>query len=335
MTWLERNWYKKGLTVNFLLLPFSILVFIVTTIKFWLYRWNLLKARANKVPVIVVGNINVGGTGKTPFVEWLVAYLREKGFHPAIVSRGYGAKQDDKYPYPRLLQSVWPASLCGDEPKLLLERCRCPVVIDPNRARAVELASRQPNVNIVISDDGLQHYKMARDIELVIIDARKGVGNGYLLPVGPLREMSSRLKYVDLVIRNSGMNQTEDAEYYLQASRCYHLLNGSELDQKEKSEQKVHLVTGIGNPERFKDTVLDSGFSIASETYFPDHHEFKAQDFKKFDNTQIILMTEKDAIKCKELDLPLNIYVLPIKAKLSNSTVLKIDSMLGKLNRTK
>ncbi|MCL4163510.1 UNVERIFIED_CONTAM: hypothetical protein GTU68_061010, partial [Idotea baltica] len=305
MNWIERGWYNAS-KLNLVLLPLTILFWLLSSTRKLLFILGIKKQIPSPLPVIVVGNISVGGTGKTPFVIYLVELLRKQGFNPAIVSRGYGADQSDETPFPRLVTQELPINLSGDEPKLLYLRTQCPVVIGPDRAQAVQFVKDNTNADIVISDDGLQHYKMARDIEIVLLDAQRMFGNGWLLPVGPLRELPSRLKTVDLTLVNSGS--------YSEASEAYNLVTPTEkLITNHSSNCKVNLISGIGNPQRFYTTVESMGYQVASTRWFADHHHFTVSDFTGFGSDDIVLMTEKDAVKCQAFAQK-NWFVLPISA---------------------
>lgn len=351
MNWIERGWYN-GSKLNFVLLPLTVLFWIVSGVRKWVFKFGITKSISSPLPVIVVGNISVGGTGKTPFVIYLVELLRRQGFEPAIVSRGYGADKSEGVPFPRLVNQELPVGLSGDEPKLLYLRTQCPVVIGSDRAKAVQFVKDNTNANIVISDDGLQHYKMARDIEIVLLDAKRMFGNGWLLPVGPLRELPSRLQSVDLTVVNSGSDSVDNSEkleiqngysqrghsekghsqkeYQLSADIAYNLLTPS---LKLNSKTKVKLVSGIGNPQRFITTVLSMDYQVDSTHWFADHHHFTACDFECFNSEDIILMTEKDAVKCQGF-AQVNWFALPISAVISEHVELKLKDLINGLTRT-
>ncbi|MBU2916515.1 tetraacyldisaccharide 4'-kinase [Psychrosphaera sp. F3M07] len=333
MNWIERGWYSAS-KLNFILLPLTVLFWLLSSVRKWLFKLGLKQTIQSPLPVIVVGNISVGGTGKTPFVIYLVELLRQQGFEPAIVSRGYGADKNDDVPFPRLVTPELPVNLSGDEPKLLSLRTQCPVVIGSDRAQAVQFVKDNTRANIVISDDGLQHYKMARDIEIVLLDAKRMFGNGWLLPVGPLRELPSRLQTVDLTLINSGSETTEEhdqtkteKDYQLSAEIAYNLLTPS---LTLSTNTKVKLVSGIGNPQRFLSTALTMGYQVDNTLWFADHHLFKAQDFERFNPDDIILMTEKDAVKCRAFAQD-NWYVLPISAVISKQVELKLLELINDL----
>ncbi|MEH6825176.1 MAG: tetraacyldisaccharide 4'-kinase [Motiliproteus sp.] len=325
--WLERAWYgnKSPLAP---LRPVE-----------WLYMRIARQRRVDHasgdrpvyrapVPVVVVGNISVGGVGKTPFVLWLLALLRSQGYRPGIISRGYGAKAPC-YPF-----DVGPGSAAaevGDEPLMLVRRSGCPLVIDPVRGRAAAHLLKLHDCDIIISDDGLQHYALARDLEVAIIDAQRGLGNRRCLPVGPLREPPSRLVEVDYVVVNgeapsAGVDGFEVAASHrmLLQPGVLRSLDGSEADLPP---QRVHAVAGIGNPQRFFATLTQLGYEVVPHP-FPDHHTFRAQDLG-FGDSLPLLMTEKDAVKCRAFASH-NRYYLPVDAVLSQAFA---DDLLGRINR--
>ncbi len=197
---LERLWYRKS-GWRWLLAPFALLFAIISGTRRYAYRHRWLKGYCSSLPVIVVGNISVGGNGKTPVVVWLVEQLQARGYRPGVVSRGYGGKAPH---YPYRLDAASTTAQAGDEPVLIARRCGCPVVVAPKRADAVRLLEQSGEVDIIITDDGLQHYALARDIELVVVDGARRFGNACLLPMGPLREPVTRLKRVDAIICNGG-----------------------------------------------------------------------------------------------------------------------------------
>jgi tetraacyldisaccharide 4'-kinase len=264
-----------------------------------LYLWDVLTREVLPVPVIVVGNISVGGAGKTPLVLWLASFLCEAGYRPGIVSRGYGSNATQA----RAVPAHGVAADYGDEPLLLARRSRCPVWIGADRVVAARaLLERHPECNAVISDDGLQHYRLARDIEVAVVDAVRGFGNGLTLPAGPLREPVSRLNNVDAVVYNGAAMQVTP----LAVRTCQMKLDGNEFyNLREPARRvaaahfmhrRVHAVAGIGHPERFFDTLRAMGLVFKPHA-FADHHAYTAQDLA-FDGCDTVLMTEKDAVKC-------------------------------------
>ncbi|WP_430462403.1 tetraacyldisaccharide 4'-kinase [Thalassolituus sp. LLYu03] len=313
---IEKNWYGRVLG-NAWLLPLVPLVWLVVTLK----RRRFLRnpPAASAIPVVVVGNITVGGTGKTPLITYLVARARALGFNPAIVSRGYGGNGQ----YPLLVNDETPVSACGDEPKLLASRLNCPVAVDPQRARAVaELAGK---ADLIFSDDGLQHYAMARQREIVVVDASRGFGNGWLLPAGPLREPVSRIDSVDLVLANG-------RDFRVSATALVNAKTGEVCDLATLNNTTVHAVSGIGNPQRFYDTLTELGARVVAHA-FPDHHAFAEQDFDfPQASAGMVVMTEKDWVKCRSFAQP-DWWYLAVDAQPAAQAAARIDELLLSLKR--
>ena len=317
-SWLDRLWYQ-GHKAFWLLLPVSWLYGVITAARRLLFRIGLKRRYKLDVPVIVVGNISVGGTGKTPFTLLLCQLLRQHGWTPGIVSRGYGAS----ITAPILLTEHSTATQVGDEPLLLAKRSGCPVVVCPNRVAAAQFLLAQTNTDIIISDDGLQHYALARDIEIVLIDGKRGLGNGQLLPAGPLRERSWRLKQAALVLANSQPFALAEGVMQLAVSGTKPLIGQAELTTK-----RVTLVAGIGNPQRFADTAKAAGFSIVGAHFFADHHNFTPADFNAISGP--VLMTEKDAVKCRQFAKP-DWFSLAVEASLDQHSLTKLTTLITEL----
>jgi len=280
------------------------------------------------VPVIVVGNITVGGTGKTPMVSWLVELLREAGYKPGIVSRGYKAKPPS---FPWLVSTRDEPGVAGDEPLMLARRCQCPLVIDPDRSRAARLLLEKTDCDLIISDDGLQHLSLARDIELVILDGARGIGNGRCLPAGPLREPAERLRSVDFVISNGEPRCTLPRTDFIMtlAPQRFHTLAGEQLALSHFEGQTVDAVAGIGNPQRFFDTLSHLDISVNGHA-FADHHTYERQELL-FSPQKPLLTTEKDAVKWQSLDLP-DAAWLEIRAVLPDPFAQALLAKLKELN---
>lgn len=313
---LDYYWYHKHPLVM-LLVPLSWLFCMVGILRRKAYQAHLLKVTRLPVPVIIVGNISVGGTGKTPLVVWLVDFLKQAGYKPAIISRGYGGAAQ-KWPQ-RVLPDSDAASV-GDEAVLLARRCDCPMAVAPNRVAAARMVLENNGCDIIVCDDGLQHYALARDIEIAVIDGMRRFGNGYCLPAGPLREPPGRLDSVDFVVVNG-----EAAEVINnQAQFSMHLhpgalrqVNGDNkiCDLGVFHGQVVHAVAGIGHPARFFQYLKASGIEII-EHAFPDHHPFTVQDLQFGDDASVI-MTEKDAVKCRDFARE-NHWYMPVDAQLDS-----------------
>lgn len=280
------------------------------------------------VPLIVVGNITLGGTGKTPMVIWLVEHLRSRGLRVGVISRGYGGKPPS---FPWRVQPVQddPAQV-GDEPLLIASRCQVPVVIDPDRPRAGQYLLQHAPVDVLISDDGLQHYPMGRTLELVMIDHARGLGNGRCLPEGPLREPASRLDTVDMLVRTGAEKDAEGAfAMRLQATELVNMKTGERVRPADwKAPPRVQAVAGIGNPERFCKTLENYGF-VPQIHAFADHAQYNENSFTAFDHGEPLIMTEKDAVKCAGFARD-NWWYLSVDAKLSAAF---IDALHARLDR--
>ncbi len=277
----------------------SILFGLVAALRRVLYRAGLLRAIRLPVPVIVVGNISVGGTGKTPLVLWLADFLRQQGYHPGIVSRGYGGGTQGAVAVD--IRSD-PAAV-GDEPLLLARKSACPVWVGRDRVAAGKALLRaHTECDVLLSDDGLQHYRLDRDVEIVVVDGERKFGNGLLLPAGPLREGVSRLGSVDAVVVNGGslkaaMRLGNEFEMGLEGGVFYNLRNPElHAGAADFGGKKLHAVAGIGNPQRFFAHLRRLGLAF-EEHAFPDHCAYRSQDLD-YDNADALLMTEKDAVKC-------------------------------------
>lgn len=259
------------------------------------YRVGVFRVQRFSVPVIVIGNITVGGTGKTPLVIWLADHLRQRGLKPGIVSRGYGGRARH---WPQQVRPDSDTATVGDEAVVLATRTGCPMCVGPDRPAAVAALLQHTDVDMVICDDGLQHYALARDLEIAVVDGERRFGNGFLLPAGPLREPVKRLKDVDLVIANG---QADRGEYSMQLFQpVLQSLDGNQqMALADLQGQVVHALAGLGNPERFFDLLRRHGLSLDVRS-FPDHHAFRAVDLV-FDDQRPVLMTEKDAVKCRRL----------------------------------
>jgi tetraacyldisaccharide 4'-kinase len=271
------------------------------------------------VPVIVVGNISIGGTGKTPFTIWLVEQLRAWGWRPGVVSRGYGGRAPR---YPFAVQADSDAAHSGDEPLLIAQRARCPVVVAPDRVAAARMLIDEHGVDIVVSDDGLQHYRLARDLEICVVDGRRGLGNGALLPAGPLREAPSRLAEVDLVIVNGGDWRCADAvSMQLQSASLRRLVDGGTQPLSALRGRRVHAVAGIGDPSRFFAGLVAAGLQVEPHAY-ADHHRYRPQDLA-FGDDATVIMTEKDAVKCASF-ADARMWALPVAAQLAPDGVERV-----------
>ena len=290
------HWQTRG-PLAVLLLPVAALFAAVAAMRRCAYRCKLLRSEEIGVPVIVVGNITAGGTGKTPLALWLTQFLAAQGRHPGIISRGYGATRTD----PRAVPANGRAADYGDEPCLLAQRAGCPVWVGTDRAATARaLRAAHPAVDIIISDDGLQHYRLARDVEIVVIDGARGLGNNWPLPAGPLRDPASRLATVDAVVVNGGDTTNafpQAIAMQLQGDTFRNLHDPQQtVAAAHFRGQQVYAIAGIGNPPRFFAHLKNLGLDCITRE-FPDHHAYTAQDLE-FTGDHPVVMTEKDAVKC-------------------------------------
>jgi len=307
--WLENIWYNKG-KGKWLLLPLSGVYCLLNGIK---RRFDLRKTPFLPCPIIIVGNITVGGTGKTPLVIYLVERLLQQGYKPAIITRGYGGSASS---WPQAVSPESDPQMVGDEAVLMAQRTGVPVYAGPNRVESVNTLLKEHDVDIIVSDDGLQHYKLPRDIRIAVIDYQRQLGNGLCLPAGPLRERKKRLQNCDMIILNGATKNSPQGWLAMQTHGeiLYKLKTGERTNLSEFAGKTVHAVTGIGNPERFYQTLQNAGLTLIRHD-FPDHYSFQADDLA-FNDDLPILMTEKDAVKCKAFATD-KIWFLPIEAKLS------------------
>ena len=300
-------WYRRGL-LPWLLWPVSIVFGIAVALRRILYFLRVLKSVHPGIPVVVVGNLTVGGSGKTPLVIWIAEFLKSKGWVPGIVSRGYGARITE----PRAATVAAEAGEVGDEPILLSRRSGCPVWVGADRVQvAARLRAAHEDVNVLVLDDGLQHYAMRRDIEIAVVDAR-GLGNGFLLPAGPLREPRSRLRSVDAVVSHA--SSTRGYAMRLEGDVLHRMTDARERQPlKAFAGQRVHAVAGIGDPNRFFVHLGKAGLKVVPHP-FPDHHPFTPRDLE-FGDDAPVLLTEKDAVKLRGVARP-GWWVLPVSAQL-------------------
>lgn len=319
--WVERSWYRTspGWTLLFAPLEFLLRKSVAA-------RQKHRKILALSPPVVVVGNISVGGTGKTPCVQALVKWARALGKNPGIISRGYGSKTAE---FPLFVEPSTSVHDAGDEAAMLAQTCLCPVVIDPERARAWRALIDQHDIDLVISDDGLQHYGLPRSVEIAVIDGGRGLGNGHCLPVGPLREPMERLTRVDFILQNGAGNIAVSAatQFTLKPTAWVQVKTGKTmaLDALD-TESTYQAIAAIGNPTRFFNTLHDLGLNVTTTSY-ADHHAFSLADFTDFGSTPV-LMTEKDAIKCRAF-AEQNWWYLKVEAQLPEPFYKRLQQCLG------
>ena len=318
------SWYKKSLWL-YLLYPFSLIFSYLTSRRRKRYLSNKIASYKSEIPIIVVGNLTIGGTGKTPLVKYIVTELKNKGYKPGIVSRGYGGKFKETLK----VSTDTAVKETGDEAQILA-KLDVPFFIDKNRVRAIKKLTKNHDCDVIISDDGLQHYKMGRHIEIIVIDGKRRFGNNLTFPAGPLRESSKRKDTVDFIVNNSG--PTDENEYLMNISptKFVHLKSGKAYSIEDwPMHKQVHAVAGLGNPGRFFDLLDKLGFDIIRHP-FPDHHNFLSSDIFYLDHLPII-MTEKDASKCKDFDNN-KIWYLKIDADVNNKFIDNLDKKLKSIS---
>jgi tetraacyldisaccharide 4'-kinase len=311
-TWFNRVWYGQP-DPPIWLKPASWLYGLIVRLRRAGYAKHWLRRAALSQPVIVVGNLTVGGTGKTPLVCWLVSALQQRGFKPGIVTRGYGGSVSATH----RVQPADRAATVGDEPLLLSRRTAVPVAVGRVRPAAAQLLI-EAGCDVIVSDDGLQHYALERRVELVVVDGERGFGNGWLLPAGPLREARERLAAVTAIVANGGgahsqafAGATPVIAMRLEGDEAVSLSGGTRRALRDFAGAPVHAVAGIGNPQRFFDLLAAHGLSVLPHP-LPDHARLAAQDIR-FGDAFPVLMTEKDAVKCFEFAGPEHWYV-PVSA---------------------
>ena len=325
---IQNSWYNKsGLTA--FLQPLSWLFCLLVQIRRLLYRIKIIRTAKLDVPVIVVGNLTVGGTGKTPLVIEIANLLKKQGYRPGVISRGYGGKART---WPQQVRCDGDPTMVGDEAILIARRTRCPMAVGPDRVASAQALLKYTDCNVIISDDGLQHYTLGRDIEIAVIDGVRRYGNEKCLPAGPLREPIKRLDQVNFKVTNGIAGPDEFAMSYKADKLCRADDPDVTLELSSLKNQTVHAIAGIGNPQRFFDNLKLSGLDII-EHAFPDHYPFKKSDLD-FGEIQPIVITEKDAVKCQRFYLH-NVWYQPIKAILDNQFTEQLLVMLERINGQK
>lgn len=334
-------WQQQSLWL-WLLLPLMLLYWLGHSIHKGLYKFGIKKTYQASVPVIVIGNITVGGSGKTPLLISMVKYLTANDVNVAVISRGYVKNQKNTVQDSQLVTKQSDVSAVGDEPSLIVQETNVPVCVGKNRQQSIEkILETYPDTAYILCDDGLQHYRIKQDKAFVVFDVKRGLGNKMLLPVGFLREWSGRLTKPhaqDVVVEHveSASDASSDYYFHLNAGNIYPLFQ-QKLDvsfDDVAHNRCIHAVTGIGYPIRFQRTLENLGYEVLLHSY-PDHHNFKVDDFihnAKFKNDLPIIMTSKDAVKVARLDLPNSmqqrIWVLPVNATLSDGLTAELDSLI-------
>lgn len=316
---LERSWYRER-GVWLWLIPLSWLFGGLIALRRRAFRSGWFAVTRIDVPVLVVGNITVGGSGKTPLTLALIERLQRRGCRVGVVSRGYGGHSDH---YPCLIDARTTAAEAGDEPVMMARASGAAVAVDPDRPRGARCLVAAAGVDFILADDGLQHYALARDAEIAVTDARRGLGNGWLLPAGPLREPPARLESVDLSLEHG-----PTGDFWLAPDEPRSLIDDRTCALQAFTQEPVHAVAGIGDPERFFDMLRQSGLEVIAHP-MPDHHVFKAADIR-FADDRHVLMTSKDAIKCEGIADHRH-WQVPVTAVLSSDCQARVDVLLDRL----
>lgn len=322
---LNNIWYK-GANVPLRYVLLTSVFSLLSSIRRKLYKVGVLKSHKIKCPVVIVGNITVGGVGKTPFVIWLVNQLQAKGYKVGVVSRGYGGKREHE---PLLVIPQTSAKASGDEALLIAKHTEAPVYVGKNRVKAAKQLLVDYKVDVIISDDGLQHYALNRDLELVLIDAKYGLGNEKLLPSGPLREPRDRLKSVDRVIFKG---KRLDSHYFHYKPLLVYALGDTRKQKKIESfrNQKINALAGIAHPDSFFNMLADQGLAVIKHP-LDDHQNLNATHFK-FNDDYPVFITEKDAVKCEGMNLK-NVWVVVLKLEVKKETAVDILELIeSKIN---
>ena len=322
--WQTRNW------LAWMLYPVSLLFCSIVELRRFCYRQGFIRQVKLDVPVVIVGNITVGGAGKTPATIHLVNECLARGYRPGVISRGYRGQS-----------TVWPRNVypdsdpneVGDEPVLIARQTKCPEVVGPDRVAAGRQLLAENQCDIIFSDDGMQHYRLGRTIEIAVIDAERELGNQFCLPAGPLRERSSRLKSVDFCLYNGVPKNNQVSHYFtLKPKMAVNLLTDEKRLLSAFKKEPVHALAGIGYPPRFFETLREHGLKII-EHPMPDHYHYKKEDLC-FDDNLAVIMTEKDAVKCQAL-ISKNLWYLPVSATLHGDLIEQLMTRIPILGNVK
>lgn len=327
---IQQGWSEPNV-ITYVLLPLSLLYSMIIKLRNVCYKKGLFGVYKAKVPVLIVGNISVGGTGKTPLTMAIVKRARTLGFKPGVISRGYGGQALE---WPQLVMPETSAHYVGDESVLIALTTGCPVVVGPNRGKAIDLLLSEHDCDLIISDDGLQHYALARNAEIVVIDQQRRHLNNFCLPAGPLRETQKRLETVDLVMNhvapversNDDFNSSTENLFRLQHKGLKCVIDHKKMKLPEN--MTVHAVAGIGHPTRFFLQLRALGFHVI-EHAFPDHHRYSSDDFD-FAGDECVIMTAKDAVKCAAFAKP-EWYYLAVEVGLNLTAIENINNLLKQL----
>ncbi|MWN05552.1 tetraacyldisaccharide 4'-kinase [Gilliamella sp. Pas-s95] len=328
---IEKMWYGKN-RLFWLFMPFSLLYGLIAFVRHSLYQLGIFKSWRSPVPIIVIGNLSVGGNGKTPLVVGLIESLKQKGLQVGVVSRGYGGKADS---YPLILDNTTTTEQAGDEPVLIFQRTNVPVAVSPHRAEAVQALLKQYELDVILTDDGLQHYALSRDIEVVVVDGKRLFGNGWWMPAGPMRERKGRLKSVDLIIINGDSvnnlaQQYPNKTYTMQLTPLYAVNLLTKEKKALSSLQNIYAIAGISNPKRFFNMLINMQTDVVKTVSFADHQKFTLPLLNNVASSeQTLLMTEKDAVKCRQFAQK-NWWYLPIDAVIPVEAIDQICLLLAK-----
>ena len=307
--------------MSYLLLPLSGIFYLLVQLRFWLYKVGFFKIYVSEIPVIVVGNITVGGTGKTPIVMAMVKHFESQGKTVGVVSRGYKGNYSDEI---LEVTSATTPQECGDEPALIAQNTNAKIVVAKKRSEAVKHLTKNEKVDVIISDDGLQHYAMGRDIEIAVIDGVNRFGNGFFLPAGPLREPVKRLKSVDMII-NNGASQDGELSCEIKAESFVNIANAESQPLTYFKDKECYAVAGIGDPTKFFKLLADLGVRSKNKA-FVDHHKFVAEDFV-FAKDYPVIMTSKDCVKCRHFATD-QMWYLAVHAELNSDFYQQLESKL-------
>lgn len=319
---LEKTWYgNTGLTL--LLRPVAWLFIVLVTLRRFVYKNGLKKPVKLPIPVIVVGNLTVGGTGKTPLVIWLVNFLKSAGYKPGVISRGYSGRARN---WPQQVRPDADPAMVGDEAVVISRRTGAPMAVGPSRVTDAQALLQHADVDVIVSDDGLQHYALERSIEIAVIDGVRRFGNGLCLPAGPLRELASRLETVDCRVTNGVAAQGEYAMKY-RADSVINLLSNETRPLTDFKGMTVNAIAGIGNPDSFFNFLRANGIRLHARA-FPDHYHYRAVDLA-FTADEIVFMTEKDAVKCERFARD-NWWYIPLETILPDEFGANLLNLLGK-----
>ena len=328
---IQAGWSEPNL-LTFLLLPLSGVYRVLMALRKVFYKNRWFHVYQSPVPVLIVGNISVGGTGKTPLTIAMVEKARKFGFEPGVVSRGYGGQALD---WPQAVTPETTPHYVGDESVLISQSVECPVVVGPKRSEAIELLLANNSCDLIISDDGLQHYAIARDAEIAVIDDQRRNLNSFCLPAGPLREPTKRLNSVDQVFRHVPPKERSEGDFSESKDNLFRLKNNgfrkvvdhqvSELD----ANRKIHAVAGIGHPLRFFRQLRAMGFDV-EEHAFADHHRYIASDFDFVNEEDCVIMTAKDAVKCATFAMS-DWYYLTVEVEFNQAAEQRIEELFSSL----